>query len=167
MKKNTKKQQKEEDKIYIDKIYQFTKAILDIPKDMALDRTTFLRLKGLATGQFICNKKQSEKAKYTYKEVFYALYVINKKTGLHNIMKTKEFNDYSHKVNYFFKVVDKNFNNIMENIKKQQEQQKINESIAKPETLERSEIFENKNLMGDVKTIKERNKKMDRFKDLF
>lgn len=94
-----------------DKLYQYVKKeILQYDDTQKIPSNLILRLKGLATGKFIENKKIQDTAQYTY-EIILFTFQANKQTIL-NCIKTKDFQNETAKFNYICKIIENNINDI-------------------------------------------------------
>lgn len=106
-----------------DELYNYVKSeILNYDKNQSLPSSFVLRLKGLAKGKFIENKKIKDKADYSY-DVILNTFKAKKKDIIYAI-EHKDFDNEQYKFNYIIAIVQNNINDIylrMENAKKQKE----------------------------------------------
>lgn len=114
-----------------EKLYFFVKKrILQYPDEIRLSSSQILSLKNLTQedGTFLQkNKKQNYKG-YTYEDI-YDTFVMQEHNIL-NALKTKNFKDEKHKLNYCIAIVKNNINNLIfmkqEKIKTQEQLKKLN-----------------------------------------
>lgn len=105
-----------------DELYEYVKfKILEYSPEMNLSKFIVLRLKGLAEGRFLSNKKIKPLANYDFKTILltFKAYKFEIMNGLAN-NRTK-FKDEQHKFNYIMVIIESNINTIvlrLENAKK-------------------------------------------------
>lgn len=95
-------------------LYEYIKKeIMEYPNDFKLPKFIILRLRGLAKGQFLANKKQTPMANYDYKTILYTfkackLIIL---TGFKS--NNTKFTDEKHKFNYAMVVIENNINDMV------------------------------------------------------
>jgi|AntAceMinimDraft_18_1070375.scaffolds.fasta_scaffold00594_10 hypothetical protein len=145
---------KKEEKEQFDELYQYVKFnILQYDKNIRVPQYFILRLKGLAQGKFISNKKTKSMGKYTFKEILYTFKFASikiKKT----ISNKSRFKDEQHLTNTIMMIVEREINNVvyrLRNIKKTEEKVGDFEIFVRSEDIQylkfkdnKSNIFKNK-----------------------
>jgi len=102
--------------------------ILDYTKDMKFPKFLVLRLKGLAEGNFISNKKQKPNAKYSFKEILLTCKVCKTKIKTYFTNNSAKIKDESHKINLIMGFIEQEINDVVQRISnKQKSEEKINE----------------------------------------
>lgn len=93
------------------KLYQYVKKeILLYDDSQSIPPSLVLRLKGLAKGKYIENKKIEDKADYTYEIVLYTFQIC--KPTIMNVISNKTFQNENNKFNYICKIVENNLNDV-------------------------------------------------------
>lgn len=148
-----KKKMTEQEKKDWESLYYYVKKLLNYDENQSLSNTTVLRLKGLSTNKFIENKNIENTANYSYKVILNTFKFCS--SEIEKALRTNNFKDEQHKVNYILKIVEKNLNNVyvrMKNLEKAKEE-------AKVKTVE---------VYSHVATeYKPKEKKKDKFSDLW
>lgn len=108
-------------------LYEYVKKdIMEYPNDFKLPKYMVLRLRGLAKGQFIANKKHKPIANYEYKTILYTFKAC--KLKIIDTIKNTVFNNEQHKFNYIMVVIENNINDMVIRLKnaKKSEEKTIN-----------------------------------------
>lgn len=100
-----------------DELYQYVKfKILEYDSQVRLPRYFVLRLKGLAKGKFMSNKKIKPMANYTFKEILYT-FKFNSIQIRKAISKRTRFKDEQHLFNMVMVIIEKEINNVVERVR--------------------------------------------------
>lgn len=109
-----------------DELYEYVKInILGYDEAQLLPSYIVVRLKGLLQGKFMANNKTLNNANYSYKTVLNTFKFCS--PDIHRGLRSGSFRSEQHKVNYIFKIVENNINNVylrMQNVEKAKEQTK-------------------------------------------
>lgn len=101
------KKEKEE----FDLLYEYVRlSIMEYDSNQSLSRDMVLRLKGLATNQFIINNKGKNKANYSYNVILNTFKIC--KPDIIKGINNNSFNNEMHKFNYILKIVERNLNDV-------------------------------------------------------
>lgn len=156
MAKVSKKKMTEQELADWDELYEYVRSkVMGYDKNQSLEPYIVLRLKGLADGKTIANKKIKDKAHYSYKLILntfkYCMPDIQRAVG------RIAFKDTCGKFNYIMRIVENNINTVymrMKNVEK-----------AKEEAIKTSAI---ESAYKDVQyKPKKQTVKTDRFSDLW
>jgi uncharacterized Zn finger protein len=90
--------------------------ILQYNDDLKFPKYLVLRLRGLANGQFIANKKQKESASYDYKTILITFKYC--KSEIITSIKKTEIKDEQHLINLIMYIIEKEINNVAMKLKK-------------------------------------------------
>jgi len=112
-----------------DNLYNYVKKeILQYDNSQSIPPTLVLRLKGLATGKYIENKKIEDRAKYSFKIILYTFQICKPK--IIYAICGKEFKNEANKFNYICKIVENNINDVYNRVKMSQKNQEKTETIS-------------------------------------
>lgn len=118
MPKMTKKEQND-----WDALYEYVRTnIMRYDKEQSLSNYTVARLKGLATGNFMANKNTKKNANYSFELILNTFKFCSPE--IYKALRSGSFKNEQHKINYIFKIVENNINDVYvrsENIKKAKE----------------------------------------------
>lgn len=105
------------------------KDILGYDSNMNLPKFMILRLRGLHSGNFMSNKNIKPLANYSYKHILLT-FKLNKNT-IYSYLKRNEkiFKDEKHKFNGIMIIIESKINDIVNMIKKAEEQKEKTENI--------------------------------------
>lgn len=148
-----KKKMTEQEKQDWEDLYFYVKNILNYDENQSLSNATVLRLKGLSTNKFMENKNIKNTANYSYKTILNTFKSCSPE--INRALRTNNFKDEQHKVNYILKIVEKNINTIymkMKRVEKAKEE-------AKKQTVE--------TYTHVSAEYKPKEKKKDKFSDLW
>jgi len=116
------------------------KEILEYPNDMKFPKYLALRLRGLESGQFIANKKQTPQANYDYKTILITFKICKSKILQYFIGNQTKFKDERHKINTIMLFVENEINDVtirLKNVKHSED--KIEKMKMENQTNEGSE----------------------------
>lgn len=124
MAKTSKKKMTEQELADWDELYEYVRSkVMGYDKNQSLEPYIVLRLKGLADGKTIANKKIKDKAHYSYKLILntfkYCMPDIQRAVG------RIAFKDTCGKFNYIMRIVENNINTVymrMKNVEKVKEE---------------------------------------------
>ena len=124
MAKTSKKKMTEQELADWDELYEYVRSkVMGYDKNQSLEPYIVLRLKGLADGKTIANKKIKDKAHYSYKLILntfkYCMPDIQRAVG------RIAFKDTCGKFNYVMRIVENNINTVyirMKNVEKAKEE---------------------------------------------
>ncbi len=117
-----------QEKIEFDELYGYVKRqILKYDDSQNLPRNIVLRLKGLKKGKYMESLKQKDNADYSYKTILYTFQICKPK--IDHALNSIDFKDESHKVNYIFRIVEANLNDVYMRLKRAEEQKYKTERI--------------------------------------
>ena len=122
----TKKPSKDQD--FIDVCEYIKSDILYYGDDMKITTKMALRVKGLASGQFIANKKHTPQANYDYKTILLTLKLC--KGTILSAMHGKNFGNEMQKFNYIMAIVEGEINDVCLRLKR------VEKSKEKVETMQ-------------------------------
>lgn len=109
-----------------DSLYKYVKVnIMNYDGEQALPKYVVTRLKGLCTGNFIVNKKTKRNANYSFETVLNTFKFCS--PDIRRAINSVNFRDEQHRINYIFKIVESNLNNVYikeKNIEKAKEEAK-------------------------------------------
>lgn len=88
------------------------KEILEYPDDMKFPKYLALRLRGLTSGQFIANKKQTPQASYDYKTILITFKICKSKILQYFIGNQTKFKDERHKINTIMLFIENEINDV-------------------------------------------------------
>jgi len=91
----------------------FKKEILLYPPELKLPQFVILRLKGLAEGKFMSNKKVKPMANYDYKIITLTLKLSKSKINDYLARNKNNFTNETHKINGIFVIVESEINNVV------------------------------------------------------
>lgn len=129
------------------------KDIMGYTDDMKFPRFIALRLRGLASGQFMANKKQKPQAEYDYKTILYTFKAC--KLDIMNGFKSNQtkWKNENHRFNYCMVIIESNINDMvirLRNAKKAKKQAEglnlINQENEGATYKKRTKEVENKKL---------------------
>jgi len=130
---------KEEKKEWED-LYEYVKIEVLGYNDKILPRNFILRLKGLASGKFMANKKIKANASYSYKEILLTFKLSNAKIQDYLSRNNGSFSDESHKFNGIMVIVESEINNTVDIInRKKQAVEKVDVLDSSHHTKETAE----------------------------
>lgn len=99
------------EKKQFDELYQYVrKEILLYDDTQSIPSDLVLRLKGLSTGKLLENKKQTDKANYSYKIILYTFQICKPK--IMSAIHGKDFSSERQKFNYICAIVENNLNDV-------------------------------------------------------
>lgn len=106
----------------LDELYEYIRTeIMGYTKNVPLPNYFVLRLKGLSKARFISDIKDANSYTfYTFLEILYTFKA--NKIQILNSLKTKQFKDENHKINYIMVIIEKDINNIKTNMIRKQKQ---------------------------------------------
>lgn len=100
-----------EEKRNWDALYEYVRSnIMGYEKGMALSSYIVTRLKGLTTGNFRVNKHIKKNADYSFETVLNTFKFCSPE--ILRALRSGGFKDEQHKINYIFKIVESNINNV-------------------------------------------------------
>ena len=134
-------------------LYMYVKNLLNYDENQSLPRGVVLRLKGLSNNKFMANNNIKDSANYSYKTILNTFKFCSPQ--IQKALRTNNFKDEQHKVNYILKIVEPNINNVYIRMK--------NSERAKEEA--KNTVVENYTHVGAEYKPKE--KKKDKFSDLW
>lgn len=108
-------------------LYDYVKKEIFEYENKNLPKTLVLRLKGLYDGKFMANRYSKPKARYEYTDILMT-FKINK-INIVKILKTKEFKNEQHKVNYVMAIIENNINDIVEMIERKNKSEVKGEEV--------------------------------------
>jgi len=108
----------------------FKTEVLQYKEEQKLDRYTILRLKGLATGQHVANKKQEQHAKYSWEAILLTMKL--KRITIHQYLCSRTFKDEQHKINTIMVILDNGLNDSVKILEKKQKVSQKAESFELP-----------------------------------
>ena len=92
-------------------LYEYVRAnIMGYDKNQALPSYVVVRLQGLPKGKYMGSNKTLDRANYSYKTVLNTFKYCS--PDIHRALRTGGFNGEQHKVNYIFKIVENNINDV-------------------------------------------------------
>ena len=135
------------------KLYYYVKKdILNYDGTQGLPREVVLRLKGLRSGRFMENYSTDNTSNYSFDIILYTFQIC--KPSIKYALETKDFKNEQAKINYIFKIVERNLNDVYERVTRAR---KVEESIEEVDT----EILTNDNVAEYKKKTKEtKNKRL-------
>ncbi len=102
-------------------LYEYVRTnILGYDKNQALSSQTVLRLKGLKVNKFAENYREADSANYSFDVILNTFKYCS--PNIQRGLRGKVFKNESHKINYIFKIVEANLNDVylrMKNAEKQ------------------------------------------------
>lgn len=107
-------------------LYEYVKCDILKYTDKKVPKYMIMRLKGLADGKFMANKKTKPMAHYTNEQILMTFRVC-KGDILSHIERNTSFKDEKHMFNYIMVIIESNINDVvnrMENAKKSEEKSK-------------------------------------------
>ena len=119
------KKMTEKEKQDWENLYYYVKNIMGYDENQALSNTMVLRLKGLLTNKFMENNNVKSTANYSYETILNTFKFSS--ADIQKALRTVNFKDENHKLNYILKIVEKNINNVymkMKNVEKAKEKAK-------------------------------------------
>lgn len=108
-----------------EELYFYVKNLLNYDENQSLSRNMVLRLKGLSSNKFMANNNIKDSANYSYKTILNTFKFCSPQ--IQKALRTNNFKDEQHKVNYILKIVEPNINNVymrMKNTEKAKEEAK-------------------------------------------
>lgn len=130
----TKKKMTEEDKRLFDMICQrFKNDIMKYDENQSLPRYLILRIKGVAEGKHIANNLIEDKANYGFDVVLNAMKA--SKPAIDYAIKTVNFENEQHKINYIMKIIEGNLNDVYKGM------QRVKESAMNAERVDTEKIL--------------------------
>ncbi len=94
-----------------DKLYKYVKKeILFYDDSQSIPPSLVLRLKGLAKGKYIENRKIKDKANYSFEVILYTFKICG--PAVLKAISNKEFENEKNKFNYICKIVENNINDV-------------------------------------------------------
>lgn len=91
--------------------------LLGYSKEMKIPKYLVLRLKGLAEGNFITNKKIAPNACYTYEEILIASKLSSSKIKSYFTNNSAKINDEKHKINLILMFIESEINDVVIRLK--------------------------------------------------
>lgn len=133
-------------------LYQYVKSqILMYDKNQSIPSNLVLRLKGLTTGKFIENKREQDKASYSYETILYTFQIC--RPTILSALQGQSFKSETHKFNYICKIVEQNINDVYIRLNN------AKESATKTESVD-TKVFEHKGSKYTKKTTEITNPKL-------
>lgn len=143
----------EAEKVQWDNLYQYVKKeILMYDDTQAIPSNLVLRLKGLSKGKYIENKKQKDKADYSYEVILYAFKI--SKPVIMSATSGKNFDTEMQRFNYICKIVENNINDVYIRLKNARSRVKKTQNVD-------TGVFENKGSEYNKKTVDITNPKLN------
>ena len=105
-----------------EELYFYVKNLLNYDENQSLSRSIVLRLKGLSNNKFMANNNIKDSANYSYRTILNTFKFCSPQ--IQKALRTNNFKDEQHKVNYILKIVEPNINNVymrMKNVEKAKE----------------------------------------------
>lgn len=99
------------EKLEWNELFQYFKVDIMGYNDKKLPQFAVLRLKGLAEGKFMSNKKITPQASYTFKEILLTLKLCKSTIDKYFMNNNGSFSDERHKINGVFVIVESEINN--------------------------------------------------------
>lgn len=99
-------------------LYKYVREDILMYVDKAIPKYMILRLRGLAEGKFMANKKVAPMAKYEYNDILMT-FKINK-VKIHSALKNVEFKDERHMFNYVMVIIENSINDVVAIIRKKE-----------------------------------------------
>ncbi len=94
-----------------DELYEYVRTnIMGYDKNQSLSGYIVIRLQGLPKGKYMASNKTINKANYSYKTVLNTFKFCS--PDIYRALRTGGFKDEQHKINYIFKIVENNINNV-------------------------------------------------------
>lgn len=119
----TKKQISEE----WNELYKYIKHDIMGYSDKAIPRYMILRIRGLADGKFMANKKTIPMAAYGYDDILMT-FKINK-IKIHNAMRSVDFKDEKHMFNYIMVIIEGSINDVVDMLKRKKKSETKTEIV--------------------------------------
>jgi hypothetical protein len=99
-------------------LYEYVKKeIMEYTKDLILPKYIVLRLRGLAKGQFLANKKITPMGSYDYKTILYTFKICRQNILSGFRSNNTKFVDEKHKFNYAMVIIENNINDVVIRLK--------------------------------------------------
>lgn len=119
-------------------LYEYVKCNIFEYKDKKLSKFMVLRLRGLRDGKFISSKHNKSLGSYDYDMILLTFKMC--KFDITSILKTKEFKDEQHKVNYIMYIIENKINDTVDmvNRKNKSEEKGIKVEVANPNNEEKA-----------------------------
>lgn len=144
------------DQDWIDLYEYVKKEIMGYSDDLILPKYIVLRLRGLASGQFMANKKQTPLGSYDYKTILYTFKICKSSILTGFKANNTKFKDEQHRFNYVMVIIENNINDMVIRLK--------NAKIAK----EKAENIEMENIYHEGAEYQTKTKEAnDTLKDLW
>lgn len=99
------------EKLEWNELFQYFKVEIMGYNDKKLPQFAVLRLRGLAEGKFMSNKKITPQASYTFKEILLTLKLCKSTIDKYFMNNNGSFSDERHKINGVFVIVESEINN--------------------------------------------------------
>ncbi len=87
--------------------------LLNYSKEMKIPKYLVLRLKGLAEGNFISNKRMKPNAHYTYEEILITSKLCNSKIKKYFSCNSAKINGEKHKINLILMFIENEINDVV------------------------------------------------------
>lgn len=111
-----------------DELYQYIKNDILGYKDKSLSKHFVLRLKGLADGKFMANKRVEPKAKYEFTEILTTFKMC--KFDIMSAIRDKDrFKNEQHMVNYIMVIIENNINDVVDRINRIKQSKQQGEAV--------------------------------------
>lgn len=135
-----------------DELYHYIrKEIMGYDDEQTLSRYFVLRLKGLAEGKFISNKKEKSYGSYSYKTILYTFKI--GKAKIFKAFASVPIKDEGHKINLIMMIIEREINDVVDRVRK------VNESNRKMKV---KKLPQQNNEQAEYKAkTKRRNKELD------
>lgn len=92
-------------------LYEYVRTnIMKYDKNQSLPSYIVVRLQGLLKGKYMASNKTMNKANYSYRTVLNTFKYCS--PDIYRALRNNNFRDEQHKVNYIFKIVENNINNV-------------------------------------------------------
>ena len=101
------------DQDWIDLYEYVKKEIMEYTPDIKLPKYIILRLKGLASRQFLANKKQTPMCSYEFKTILYTFKLCRPNILVGFRTNNTKFTDEKHKFNYAMVIIEGNINDMV------------------------------------------------------
>lgn len=111
-------------------LYEYVKKeIMEYSDDLKLPSFIILRLRGLANGNFMANKKQNPLANYEYKTILYTFKICKQDILAGFKTNNTKFKNEQHKFNYAMVIIESNINDMVIRLNNAKEAKQKAESI--------------------------------------
>lgn len=104
------------------RLYEYVKKLLGYTEEQKLSKTSVLRLKGLATGKYIANKRTPDQARYPFRVI--RLTFADCRQDIERALARKQFPNETAKLNYICRIVENNINTFWDKLRSQERSEK-------------------------------------------